>query len=113
MKKKNTSICPFFSIFHSPLHLSQNITPLAAPDHQRNHSQCEENGDENKDGQCVIRWVHPHHLRSATVGEKVLVYADDVALHQWIGPVAVHLVGLCLRAECEDVVLTVEKKGRR
>lgn len=36
----------------------------------------------------------------------MLVYADDVALHLRIGPVAVHNLGLCLRAECEEVVLT-------
>lgn len=36
------------------------------------------------------------------------MYADNVALHQWIGPVAVDHVGLCLRAEGEEVVLTDE-----
>lgn len=43
----------------------------------------------------------------------MLVYADDVALHQRIGPVAVDDVGLCLCAECEEVVLTEETNGRK
>lgn len=40
--------------------------------------------------------------------KKVLVYVDDVALHQRIGPVAVDDLGLCLCAEGEEVVLTDE-----
>ncbi len=43
----------------------------------------------------------------------MLVYADDVSLHQRIGPVAVDDVGLCLCAECEEVVLTGENNGRK
>lgn len=39
-----------FILFHISLLLSQDITPLAAPDHQGNHSQCEENRDEDEDG---------------------------------------------------------------
>lgn len=38
----------------------------------------------------------------------MLVYADDVALHQWVGPVAVQDLGLFLRAEGEEVVLSDE-----
>ena len=51
-------------------------------------------------------------LRGA-VGEKVFVYADDVALHQRIGPVAVDNARLCLCAVCEDVVLTEEEDGKK
>lgn len=47
-------------------------------------------------------------MLNGTVGEKVLVYADDVALYQRVRPVAVHDVGLLLRAECEEVVLLNE-----
>lgn len=44
----------------------------------------------------------------------MLVYADDVALHQRVGPVAVEdVVCLCLCAEGEEVVLTGGKKGGR
>lgn len=43
----------------------------------------------------------------------MLVYADDVALHQRIGPVAVDGLGLCLCADGEDVVLTGENNGRK
>lgn len=38
----------------------------------------------------------------------MLVYADDVALHQRIGPVAADELRLCLRAVGEEVVLTDE-----
>lgn len=38
----------------------------------------------------------------------MLVYADDVALHQWVGPVAVDILGLFLCAACEEVVLPDE-----
>lgn len=41
----------------------------------------------------------------------MLVYADDVALYQRVGPVAVDIYGLLLRAVGEDVVLTGEKNG--
>lgn len=41
----------------------------------------------------------------------MLVYADDVALHQRIGPVAADEGGLCLRALGEEVVLTGEKNN--
>ena len=43
----------------------------------------------------------------------MLVYADDVALHQRIRPVAVDRVGLILCAEGEEVVFTVEADRRR
>lgn len=43
----------------------------------------------------------------------MLVYADDVALYQWVGPVAADVMGLCLCAEGEDVVLTVEKVRKK
>lgn len=88
--------------------LSQDVTPLAAPDHQANHGQGEENGDKDEDGERVIRGIDPHLLLYGAVGKKVLVYADDVALHQRIGPVAVDNVGLGLCAEGEEVVLTDE-----
>lgn len=38
----------------------------------------------------------------------MLVYADDVALHQRVGPVAVDDLGLGLCAEGEEVVLADE-----
>lgn len=91
--------------------LRQDVTPLATPDHQGNHGQCEENGDKDEDGQHVVRRVHQHLLVDGAVGEKVLVYADDVALYQRVGPVAVHPLGLFLRAQSEEVVLTGEGKG--
>lgn len=47
----------------------------------------------------------------AAVGEKVLVYADDVALHQRIGPVAADDVGLELCAAGEVVVLAGRRNG--
>lgn len=47
-------------------------------------------------------------MLQGAVGEKVLVYVDDVALYQRVGPVAADDVGLCLRAEGEAVVLTDE-----
>lgn len=99
-----------FILFHPPLLLSQDVTPLAAPDHQGNHGKCEENRDEDEDGNRVIRRVHQHHLLVGAVGEKVLVYADDVALHQGIGPVTVHGMRLIFCAKCEYVVLTEEEK---
>lgn len=43
----------------------------------------------------------------------MLVYADDVALHQGIGPVAVDILGLILCTEGEEVVLTEETDKRR
>lgn len=43
----------------------------------------------------------------------MLVYVDDVALHQRVGPVAVDVVGLCLCAEGEVVVLTREEGGKK
>lgn len=99
-------------LFHSR-DLSQDVTPLAAPDHQANHGQGEENGDEDEDGEGVVRGIQPHRLVNGAVGKKVLVYVDDVALHQRIGPVAVDDLGLCLCAEGEEVVLTEEKDRRR
>lgn len=41
------------------------------------------------------------------------MYADDVALHQRIGPVAVDVLGLWLCAEGEEVVLPEETDKRR
>lgn len=94
--------------------LSQVVTPLTTPDHQGDHGQGEEHGDEDEDGERVVRRVRPQHLLHGAVGEEVLVYADDVALHQGVGPVAVDILGLFLRAEGEDVVLTGERqRGRR
>lgn len=40
----------------------------------------------------------------------MLVYADDVALYQWIGPVTVDHLGFCLCAQGEQVVLTKERE---
>lgn len=40
----------FSILFHLPPLLSQDIAPLAAPNHQGYHGQCEENRDEDKDG---------------------------------------------------------------
>lgn len=91
---------------HTPS--SQDVAPLATPDHQGDHGQGEENGDEDEDGQRVVGRVHPDHLLHGAVGEKVLVYADDVALYQRVGPVAVDIEGLCFRAEGEEMVLTDE-----
>lgn len=93
--------------------LSQDVAPLAAPDHQPNHSQGEENWDKDEDRERVIRGIDPHPLLYGAVGKKVLVYADDVALHQRIGPVAVDDLGLGLCAEGEEVVLTEERDRQR
>lgn len=43
----------------------------------------------------------------------MLVYADNVALYQRVGPVAVDDAGLCLCAEGEEVVLTEEKDRKK
>lgn len=90
----------------------QEVTPLAAPDHKGDHGQGEEHRDEDEDGERLVGRVHVHHLPVGAVGEKVLVYADDVALHQRVGPVAVHQVGLDLRALSEAVVLTGDRRTR-
>lgn len=94
------------------LHLCQDVTPLATPDNQGDHGQCEENRDEDEDGQRVIWWVHPDLLIIGAVGEKVLVYLDHVALDQRVGPVAVHLPGLLLCTVSELVVLTREEEQK-
>lgn len=99
--------------YRVPLLLSQDIAPLAAPDYQGDHRQREEHGDEDQNGQRVVRRIHPHHFLNSAVGEKVLVYADDVALDQRIGPVAGHSLGLLLCAEREEVVFTEEEHERR
>lgn len=102
-----------FQVLRHPLAFSgQDIAPLAAPDHQGDHGQGEENRDEDEDGECIVGRVHKHHLSVGAVGEKVLVYANDVALHQWVGPVAVHEAGLCFCAQSEEVVLTEDRKRR-
>lgn len=98
--------------FHPPAFSGQDIAPLAAPNHEGDHSQGEENRDEDEDGECIVGGIHKHHLFVGAVREKVLVYADDVALHQWVGPVAVHEVGLCFCAQSEDVVLAEDRKRR-
>lgn len=89
--------------------LSQDVAALTAPHHQCNHSQGEEDRDEDEDGECVIWRVHQDHPLQGAVGEEVLVDADDVALHQRVGPVAVDAPGVGLCAQREDVVLTVER----
>lgn len=43
----------------------------------------------------------------------MLVYVDNVSLHQGIGPVAVDDVGLRLCAEGEVVILTGEEDGKK
>lgn len=96
----------------SPPLLGQNVTPLAAPDNQGDHRQREENRDKDEDGQRVIGWVHPDLLVVGAVGEKVLVYLDHVALDERIGPVAVDLPGLLLRAVSELVVFAGEEKEK-
>lgn len=90
----------------------QDVAPLAAPDHQGDHGQGEEDRDQDEDGERVVGRVHVHHLPVGALGEKVLVYADDVALHQRVGPVAVHQAGLGLRAQGEEVVLSGDGKTR-
>lgn len=89
--------------------LSQDVASLAAPHHQRDHGQGEEDRDEDEDGECVIRRVHQDHPLQGAVGEEVLVDPDDVALHQRVGPVAVDALGVGLRAQREKVVLTAER----
>lgn len=98
--------------YSSPLLLCQDVIPLAAPDHEGDHGQREENGDEDEDGQHVIRRVHPDLLIVGAVGEKVLVYLDHVALYQWVGPIAVHVPGLLLCTVSELVVFTGEEKEK-
>lgn len=98
--------------YPSSLLLCQNVIPLAAPDDEGDHGQREENGDEDEGGQRVIRRVHEDLLIVGAVGEKKLVYLDHVALHQRVGPVAVHLPGLLLRAVSELVVFTGEEKEK-
>lgn len=88
-----------------PASSGQDVAPLAAPDHEGDHGQGEEDRDEDEHGERVVGRVHEHHLLVGAVGEEVLVYADDVALHQRVGPVAVHQAGLGLRAQREEVVL--------
>lgn len=88
-----------------PASSGQDVAPLAAPDHEGDHGQGEEDRDEDEDGERVVGRVHEHHLLVGAVGEEVLVDADDVALHQRVGPVAVHQAGLGLRAQGEQVVL--------
>lgn len=88
----------------------QDVAPLAAPDHEGDHGQGEENRDEDEDGERVVGRVHKHHLSVGAVGEKVLVDADDVALHQWVGPVAVHEPGLIFCALREEVVLAEDRR---
>lgn len=106
-------ITTFFLLPHRPpvSFLCQDVTPLATPDHQGDHGQREKNGDEDEDGQHVVRRVHQHLVVDGAVGEKVLVYADDVALYQRVGPIAVHPLRLFLCAQREEVVLTGEGKG--
>lgn len=97
---------------HPAAFSGQDIAPLAAPDHEGDHGQGEENRDEDEDGERIVGRVHKHHLSVGAVGEKVLVYADDVALHQWVGPVAVKEAGLGLCAQGEEVVLAEDRKRR-
>lgn len=101
-----------FNVDLGPPFSGQDVTPLAAPDHKGDHGQSEENRDEDEDGERLVGGVHVHHLPVGAVGEKVLVYADDVALHQRVGPVAVHHFGLYLCALSEAVVLTGDRKTR-
>lgn len=109
------NLVQMFQVGPRPLAFSgQDVAPLAAPDHEGDHGQGEENRDEDENGERIVGRVHKHHLSVGAVREKVLVYADDVALHQWIGPVAVHKAGLCLGAQCEEVVLAEgRKRGMR
>lgn len=96
----------------SSLLLCQDVIPLATPDNEGDHGQCEENRNEDEDGQRVIWWVHPDLLIIGAVGEKVLVYLDHVALDQRVGPIAVHLPGLLFCAVSELVVFTREEKEK-
>lgn len=111
--ESNTEISSLLSVLARLRVLGQDVAPLAAPDHQSNHGQREENGDDDEDGQRVVRRVDPYHLLHGAVGEEVLVYADEVALRQRVGPVAVRDEGLGLSAEGEVVVLPGEKDQRR
>lgn len=100
-----------FQVRPGPLAFSgQDIAPLAAPDHEGDHGQGEENRDQDEDGERIVGRVHKHHLSVGAVREEALVYADDVSLHQWVGPVAVHEVGLCFCAQGEEVVLAEDRK---
>lgn len=106
LKKSALDFEEVIRTFSSVFLLGQEIAPLAAPDHQSDHGQGEENGNEDERGERVVRRVEPHHLLYGAVGEKVLVYADDVALYQRVGPVAVDDLGPVLGAEGEVVVLS-------
>lgn len=88
--------------------LGQEIAPLTAPHHQHHHGQREEDGDEDEEGERVVRRVDEHRVLQAAVGEEVFVDADDEALHRWVRPEASDALGVHLRAEGEDVILSDE-----
>lgn len=88
--------------------LGQDVAALAAPDHQRHHGQREEDGDEDEEGELVVRRVGEHHLLRCAVGEEVSVDADDEALHLRVRPEAADALGVDLRAGGEDVILSEE-----
>ncbi len=98
--------CPSDRVPHQTL--GQNVAPLAAPDHQHHHGQREEDGDEDEEHERVVRRVDEHVLQAA-VGEEVLVDADDEVLHRRVRPEAADALGVHLRAEGEDVILSEER----
>lgn len=91
----------------------QNVASFTAPDHQRHHSQREEDGHEDEQSQRVVRRVHVNHALQRTVGEEVFVDVDDEMFYHRIGPEASDAARVYLSAIREDVVLAVNTMRKK